>query len=772
MASRLPLFILALLARASHPQCTPLYTVGNGSTGSFNGPPANRVTFNQPHGVAFDASLNAIVADRYNNQLRLVSPNGTVSNFAGSLLPGLLDAPAQYASAARFNGPAGVAVDPALGITYVADTGNVLIRRVDPTGAVTTLSGSAGLSGNTSGPSGVALFQSPCALGLSPDGAQLCVAQFGGNSVRLVSTVNGSASTVIGNTSAGLAALPQPRATSMLSSTFGCAFSADSRTVYATDYGNNQVVFAAGGVVYLLAGSPTGVAGTADGVGTAAQLSTPRGVAFSALEGALYVVQAGGSSVRRVALPSGAVTTITGTYGSPLGIAVGGDGSIAVSSSAGRVYLLRCVAPPSPTPSPTPSASQGAPPSASPTPAPPPATPSTSPSYAMMSQCGVTSVAGNGTAWVGDGPALAGGVFGPSQLAFSAVGGGAVVFLDRYAHVLRALSLGTGLLSTLAGGVGVAGFANGAGSSALFNAPAGVAVNGSGWAYVADTGNARLRLVSPAGVVSTVAGGASGYVDGAASAARFSAPAAVAVGATNNVFICDWGNNVIRVQWAATLAFATLTGNGSAGLADGPQPASMLRNPHGVAANSSGWVFVSDSGNNVVRRYNPSTGVLRLLAGSPLGLFGSANGLGTSALLNAPTSLAFHEPSALLFVADTSNYRVRCITDGGLVSTLAGNGGGTSIDGWGTLAGLAGPRGVAIQPGAGVVFVGDNGRIRQLTCPFPLLYSASASPSPPPRPHPSPAPRPWAPTAPRPRAPRFPAPAPAPAPSLAPPATL
>ena len=342
--------LLSLLVPNSYPQCTTVYSVGNGSTGSFNGPPASLVTFNQPHGVALDASLNAVVADRYSHQLRLVSPNGTVSSFAGAGLPGYLDAPAQYASSARLNGPAGVAVDPALGVTYVADTSNLVIRRVDAAGAVTTLSGRVGSPGSTDGPSGVALFQSPCALGVSPDGAQLCVAQFGGNSVRLVSTANGSASTVLGNGSAGLASLPQPLATSMVTSPFGCAFSADGRTVYASDYGNHRIVYAVGGVVYLLAGNASGAAGMADGVGTSAQFSTPRGVAFSSLEGALYVTQGGGGAVRRVALPSGTVTTISGSYGNPLGIAVGVDGRIAVASTNGRVYLLSCAAPPSPTP--------------------------------------------------------------------------------------------------------------------------------------------------------------------------------------------------------------------------------------------------------------------------------------------------------------------------------------------------------------------------------------------------------------------------------------
>ena len=219
--------------------------------------------------------------------------------------------------------------------------------------------------------------------------------------------------------------------------------------------------------------------------------------------------------------------------------------------------------------------------------------------------------------------------------------------------------------NTLAGAI--AGSANGNGTSARFNQPTGMAVNGAGDVIVADRGNHTIRKVTPAGDVTTVAGvaGSPGLVDGAVGVARFNAPGAVALDNAGNIYVADTGNHNIRMITPAgqVSTFAGPTTPGSPAYLDGTGNAARFNTPSGIAVDSSGNVYVADTVNNAIRRITPAAVV--------------------STYVNAPTSLPFNRPEGLtigganLFVADTNNHVIRRVTiaPSPTITTVAGLGG-------------------------------------------------------------------------------------------------
>jgi hypothetical protein len=164
-----------------------------------------------------------------------------------------------------------------------------------------------------------------------------------------------------------------------------------------------------------------------------------------------------------------------------------------------------------------------------------------------------------------------------------------------------------GVVTTLAGLAGSAGSADGTGSAARFNTPEGVAVDGSSNVYVADSGNHTIRKITPGGVVTTLAGlaGSSGSADGTGSAARFNFPVGVALDGSGNVYVADSLNNTIRKMTSAGVV-TTLAGlAGSAGSADGAVSAARFNEPFGVAVDGSGNIYVADTFNFTIRKITP-----------------------------------------------------------------------------------------------------------------------------------------------------------------------
>jgi serine/threonine-protein kinase len=207
-----------------------------------------------------------------------------------------------------------------------------------------------------------------------------------------------------------------------------------------------------------------------------------------------------------------------------------------------------------------------------------------------------------------------------------------------------------GVISTLAGN-GNTGFQNGPGSTASFNQPYGLAVDGYGNVYVADAGNNAIRKIAPGGMVSTYAGsGAEGTYDGPAAEATFYSPYGVCVDVNGNVFVADTFNQLIRKINTGGIV-TTVAGGG----APGSESPGFFKNPFGVAADAAGNLYVADFGANRVLEINPSGQVL-VLAGS--GQKGAANGPNITATFNGPSGVAV-SVAGNVFVADAGNNLIR-----------------------------------------------------------------------------------------------------------------
>jgi sugar lactone lactonase YvrE len=297
----------------------------------------------------------------------------------------------------------------------------------------------------------------------------------------------------------------------------------------------------------------------------------------------------------------------------------------------------------------------------------------------------------------------------------AADGSGNVSVADTSNNTLRKVTP-AGVVSTLAGMARASGSADGTGPAARFYEPSGVAVDGSGNVYVADKENATIRKITPAGVVSTIAGtaGSGGSEDGRGPAARFVKPTRVAVDGNGNVYVVDTYGQTLRKVTPAGMV-STLAGMaGEPGSADGTGPGARFYYPHGVAVDGTGNVYVADTWNNTIRKVTPA-GVVSTLAGMA-GDNGSADGTGAAARFLWPSGLAV-DGTGNVYVADTWNHTLRKITPAGVVSTLAGMAlASGSEDGTGPAARFYYPEGVAVD-GSGNVYVADtqNHTIRKVS---------------------------------------------------------
>ena len=271
-------------------------------------------------------------------------------------------------------------------------------------------------------------------------------------------------------------------------------------------------------------------------------------------------------------------------------------------------------------------------------------------------------------------------------------------------------------ITTLAGQVGVIGYTDGSGIQAQFRLPNNVAVDITGNVYVADTANNVIRKIAPNGIVSTLAGvaGSHGSADGTGGTARFWAPFGIAVDGSGNVYVADTGNNTIR-EITGNGIVSTLAGlAGHPGDKDGIGSNARFRNPWSVAVDGLGNMFVADMSNDTIRKITP-TGVVTTLAGQP-GKSGNADGFGSAARFNNPFAVAVDNADNV-YVSDSANNTIRKIAPGGMVVTLAGLPGyAGSTDGKGNDARFLNPQGLAVD-GARNIYVADTGNsvIRKIT---------------------------------------------------------
>lgn len=268
-------------------------------------------------------------------------------------------------------------------------------------------------------------------------------------------------------------------------------------------------------------------------------------------------------------------------------------------------------------------------------------------------------------------------------------------------------------VSTLAG-IGRPGFADGAPGEAAFHFPRGLAVDGQGNLYVADTENHRIRRISPDGRTATFAGtGGVAHSDGPAATAQFNSPCGVAFDSDGTLYVADAGNHCIRQIRAgvvSTLAGTVQAGYGTAGFADGPAATARFDNPYGVAVDAQHTVYVADTNNHRIRTV--SGGVVRTLAGS--GTAGFADGPGAVAQFYGPGDVAV-DGSGSVYVADYQTHRIRKVSPTGIVSTFAGSGTPGTRDGVGPAAEFNAPLAVALDA-QGTLFVTDgSARVRQIT---------------------------------------------------------
>jgi sugar lactone lactonase YvrE len=293
------------------------------------------------------------------------------------------------------------------------------------------------------------------------------------------------------------------------------------------------------------------------------------------------------------------------------------------------------------------------------------------------------------------------------------------------------------------------GFADGNATSAQFNIVSGVVKDATGNLFVCDRDNHRIRKITPQGVVSTFAGGTMGFVDGTGVAARFNQPYCITIDASGNFYVGDRINHAVRKITPAGVV-TTLAGNGTPGDVDGTGSAARFNEPIGLAVDPGGIVYVADYINHKIKKITPAgavstyqnvtvfglaldaagnlygtgyynhyvykysaAGVYTLIAGEN-GTAGQADGTGSAARFNFPSGIAV-DPAGNLYVCDAFNNRIRKITSAGVVTTVAGNSTGV-MDGIGTGAAFDTPLGICGDFANNAVYVADfnNNRIRKV----------------------------------------------------------
>ena len=303
-------------------------------------------------------------------------------------------------------------------------------------------------------------------------------------------------------------------------------------------------------------------------------------------------------------------------------------------------------------------------------------------------------------------------------------GAGNVYFADFGNNRIRKVTA-AGVVSTLAGS-GAAAELDGTGAAAKFNGPYGIAYDGGGNLYVSDrTGDVIRKIVIATGVVTTYAGIANtaGSTNLTLLTSKFKSPAGLTVDASGNIYVADLGNNLIRKLSGNTVT--TLAGSGVAGAANGTGVLASFNGPNDLVADASGNLFVADELNSLLRKIVINTGVVTTFAGSAAGYIDAT---GVAAKFNKLSGISI-DALDNLYVADLSNERIRLVTPAGVVTTIAGSGANAEADGTNIAASFGKPAGIDVD-GLGNCYIvddptGTTGTVRKMSI---VGYSINAAP--------------------------------------------
>lgn len=595
-----------------------------------------------------------------------------ISTFAGSPLP------AQGAPFGLPLIPRSIATDPN-GVLYIGDyaavyklSGGNLIRI-----AGTGISGFAG----DGGPATSARLYQLFGLAVASNG-DVYISDSSNNRVRKVTAATGVISTIAGNGAPKFAGDNGPAVGASLN--FPSALKLDNAgNLYIADSNNNAIrkVNLSTNIITTVAGTGAGFnsgSGLGDGgVATMAQLNLPNGVALDNA-GNLYIADTLNNLIRKVAVGTNIISTFAGPAGlnNPWGLAFDANQNLIFADDANN-------------------------------------------RLAKIASGGgtISTIAGNGTAgYSGDGgPATAAALNGPLLVAIDNAGN---IFTNEYYNfAVRQINGSTGVISTIAGN-GTAGD-GGPATSAFLASPAQTATDGLGDLFIPDL--TRVRKVDTAGVITAVAGSTKpgfGGDNGPGTAALLGAAGGVATDGAGNVYIADVTNNRIRKLTVSTGVITTIGGNGMAAFSGdgGPATSASFNQPLGVAVDAQGNVYVADTYNHRVRKIAAGSMTVTTIAGNGQQGFSGDGGTGTGASLSYPESVAL-DSTGDLYIADTYNSRIRkLVLSSGVITTFAGTLSGFSGDGaTATAAALSYPSGVAVDT-SGNVYIADtsNQRVRKV----------------------------------------------------------
>ena len=704
----------ASLYPASGPAIT-LAGVSQGASGTVgDGSPALSTSFDTLYGVAIDASSDIFLAETFNRRVRRIqaytapaAPTGvagvagnhgvslhwtrpaddgglpvmryTITPYTGgtprvaTVVTGspaqvtqLVNGAAYTFTVSAFNGwAAGPPSSPSPPVTPV----------VTAPGQITTIAGAPG--------TGAPLSIGQDIFSVTADFGDVFLGDFSNPVVRKLDS-SSQESVVAGNDGFGYSGDGGPATAASIA---GAGAMADCNgTVYVADTYNYVIrVFTPGGQISTIAG--TGVPGYSGdgGFGTDAQIGRVFGIACRT-GGGIYIADSDNGAIR-ILNPTNIIQTFWYGFSFPTGIVelAGLTDTVAVSDdgSDNAVWLL------------------------------------------TDTQAGVIAGTPGHPGNSGDGGlAYLSALNDPQGLAqFGCCGSSFSLYIaDRGNNRIREVDSTTDLITAFAGS-GIPGYLDGSGTTARFNSPAGVAIGGLDGLtmYISDTGNHRVRVTSiGAGPrsVGTIAGNGTLSLagdNGPATAAQLGVPYAVSFDPAGNMYIADNADDVIRkIDVNGTIT--TVAGDGRPGFSgDGGQAVNaQLSDPRGVAVDSLGDIFITDTGNQRIREVDAS-GVIKTVAGTGLAGYSGDGGTATGARINYPRAVAV-DGAGDVYIADTANNRVRKFTPGGTISTVAGNGvAGFSGDGVAVGVSLNLPRGLAID-GSGNVFIADSGnnRVRKL----------------------------------------------------------